>query len=335
MSVSSESCLFCTGPLTGLRSKEHLIPAAIGGELTTDRVCVECNSVLGSTVDKFVDHPLFLALRSEVGLSVHRQPEWEFDDPVLGAKVRARRTADGFVELLSPVHSSEGRVVVRADTEEKMGEIARKVAARLEREGKSVEWRELEQHEPVWVRGHIPLQDASGLTELLGREAAKIAIEYVARVAGPEMALVHELDGLREHARHGPEFAGIQVAYVGPRPPVRLPRLDEVHVLGRDLPRQAKLDQMIEELVPQPPGGAKPDPSQVAAWPGFEHRVELIRGAAGPRFQLTLFSCLVVAVPLPGSLADLLPWGCFDSKDLRTGEVQRDHPWGEPPRALG
>lgn len=333
--AGSFKCSFCKGSLGEDRTVEHLLPDALGGWLTTELLCTPCNSFFGHDVDKFVDHPLVLALRREVALPVHREPEWEFDDPVLGAKARARRTTDGSVELLSPVHSSEGRVVVRSDSEEKTRQIARKVAARLEREGKSVEWRKIEQYEPVWVRGNTPLQDASSLTEPFNREAAKIAIEYIARVAGPEMALVRELDGLREHARHGAKFAGIQVAYVGPRPFVRLPRFDEVFVLGSsELPSQDQLDEMIGESVPLPAADTQPDLSQVPQWPGFEHRVELIRGGAGPRFQLTLFSCLVVAVPLPGSLADLLPWGCLDSKELSTGEVRSDHPWGEPPRVL-
>jgi hypothetical protein len=43
-------CIFCLNDRPG--SLEHVFPFAIGGCLTTDRVCEPCNSMLGSRVDK-------------------------------------------------------------------------------------------------------------------------------------------------------------------------------------------------------------------------------------------------------------------------------------------
>lgn len=42
-------CIFCLNERPG--TGEHVFPRAIGGRLTTDRVCKPCNSVLGSRVD--------------------------------------------------------------------------------------------------------------------------------------------------------------------------------------------------------------------------------------------------------------------------------------------
>jgi hypothetical protein len=42
-------CIFCTNERPP--SVEHVFPLAIGGHRTTDRVCKECNSTLGSRVD--------------------------------------------------------------------------------------------------------------------------------------------------------------------------------------------------------------------------------------------------------------------------------------------
>ncbi len=42
-------CIFCLNERPS--SKEHVFPRAIGGTLTTDRVCMTCNSYLGKRVD--------------------------------------------------------------------------------------------------------------------------------------------------------------------------------------------------------------------------------------------------------------------------------------------
>jgi hypothetical protein len=42
-------CIFCLQERTP--SVEHVFPLSIGGRLTTDRVCQQCNSTLGSRVD--------------------------------------------------------------------------------------------------------------------------------------------------------------------------------------------------------------------------------------------------------------------------------------------
>lgn len=56
-------CWFCLQQRPG--SAEHLFPLAIGGTLLTDRVCRDCNSVLGRDVDAGVVNHLLVALRRD------------------------------------------------------------------------------------------------------------------------------------------------------------------------------------------------------------------------------------------------------------------------------
>jgi HNH endonuclease len=60
-------CVFCL--LERAPSQEHIFPLAIGGMRTIDRVCEECNSTLGATVDAaLIDHPFILMRRWELRL---------------------------------------------------------------------------------------------------------------------------------------------------------------------------------------------------------------------------------------------------------------------------
>ena len=61
-------CIFCLNERPG--SKEHVFPLAIGGCLTTDRVCEPCNSLLGSRVDAaLTDNFLVRSRRALIGLA--------------------------------------------------------------------------------------------------------------------------------------------------------------------------------------------------------------------------------------------------------------------------
>jgi hypothetical protein len=61
-------CIFCTNERPP--SLEHVFPLAIGGHITTDRVCKECNSTLGSRVDAALSDFLPIRVRrAELGLA--------------------------------------------------------------------------------------------------------------------------------------------------------------------------------------------------------------------------------------------------------------------------
>src|SRR5689334_9188842 len=64
----SMKCIFCLEERPS--SLEHVFPFAIGGRLTTDRVCGPCNSVLGSRVDGALSDSFAVrARRSGLGLA--------------------------------------------------------------------------------------------------------------------------------------------------------------------------------------------------------------------------------------------------------------------------
>jgi hypothetical protein len=61
-------CIFCSNERPP--SLEHVFPLAIGGHITTDRVCRECNSTLGSRVDAALcDFLPIRQRRAELGLA--------------------------------------------------------------------------------------------------------------------------------------------------------------------------------------------------------------------------------------------------------------------------
>jgi HNH endonuclease len=72
-------CVFCTNERPP--SLEHVFPLAIGGHVTTDRVCKECNSTLGSRVDAALCEFLPIRIRrAELGLVGNsRTPPGLFD----------------------------------------------------------------------------------------------------------------------------------------------------------------------------------------------------------------------------------------------------------------
>jgi hypothetical protein len=66
--VSSVLCIFCYKERAS--SLEHVLPLAIGGTVTTDRVCEECNSTLGTRVDAALsDYFPIRMRRAKLGLA--------------------------------------------------------------------------------------------------------------------------------------------------------------------------------------------------------------------------------------------------------------------------
>ncbi len=322
-----DRCLFCRGSLdTRGASAEHLIPHALGGWLATRHVCKPCNDYFGRSLDRVVDHDILLGLRKEVGLRVRRDEVWEFTDPTVGARISGKLADDGAIRPVSPVWIHEGRMFIRAESEEETREIARKYAERLQREGRSVSFADLEQAEPKVVRMNIGLRDARSLNDLLNREAAKIAIEYISEVAAPEIALLAELDTIREFACGTSTFDGARTVYLGPSPFVRLPRTNRALFLPEEdwSPSQEEADAMMDQLAPEPADGSTPSLDQIPAWPGFIHRLDLKRDQDGTHLDVTLFTAIMTTIALPSGLP--LPWGCFDEKDLISGAIQHDRP---------
>ena len=72
-------CIFCLKERSP--SLEHVFSLAIGGTITTDRLCQQCNSVLGSRVDAALNNFLPIRIRrANLGLAGHgREPPDRFE----------------------------------------------------------------------------------------------------------------------------------------------------------------------------------------------------------------------------------------------------------------
>ena len=119
-------CIIC---LEGnkLPSAEHIFPYAIGGSLVTERVCVECNSILGRKIDPLlIDHPLVLVQRDSLGLKGHSGTvpfalERILDEVHLasdrGQRMKWTRTKDGLIqpELIYKRAQDNDRITITVD----------------------------------------------------------------------------------------------------------------------------------------------------------------------------------------------------------------------------
>src|SRR5258708_823080 len=72
-------CIFCSNERPP--SLEHVFPLAVGRHITTDRVCKECNSTLGSRVDAALcDFLPIRRRRAELGLAGNAsEPPGQFE----------------------------------------------------------------------------------------------------------------------------------------------------------------------------------------------------------------------------------------------------------------
>jgi hypothetical protein len=140
---TGKRCFYCGGPLTGHERPEHIIPAAIGAELVTHRVCDACNTRAGEEVDQpWLGDPHVLPLRMMHTVLDRR------DQPVRPRPVRATLD-DGRVALVAE-HGThfEIRPLPRVIVDEAAGtvhvEASRddmdKIAARLEKEHGTLRW---------------------------------------------------------------------------------------------------------------------------------------------------------------------------------------------------
>lgn len=99
-------CLICLEERPG--TVEHVFPLAIGGSFTTDRLCADCNSLLGRTVDTaLIKHPFIAFQRSRFDLPGNsgQVPDGArelignaFVADESGQRVRVSTRADGVVD---------------------------------------------------------------------------------------------------------------------------------------------------------------------------------------------------------------------------------------------
>ncbi len=311
-------CLFCLGNLDGVASIEHIIPAALGGSLTVDQVCKECNDLFGHDIEKFVDDSFFGSLRREAGLTVAREDEGDFYDIQAGAVVAGRLDSEGRVKPVSPVFEEGNRVLIRGESSD-VQRIARAKAKRAERAGRTFQVGPIEPIERHFVRVHTGgADDLTPLIDLLKRDAAKMILEYVALTAGPELCLVPELDPLRRAAMEGKNLQFTRFLYDGPGPAVLLPRTKKLlHLEQVPDGTQAERRRQFEAALPPIVSDGEPDLSQFPTWPSLNHVIGFWMDDEVAFGFVTLFGSLQLQVALPPDLD--VPWGTYTVIPLPVG----------------
>jgi hypothetical protein len=292
-------------------SVEHIIPESMGGKLKTRAVCKPCNSYLGTNVDRVADDPWLVVLRTEAGLLSGRELPTVYYNPRRGRDERGWQGEQGRVRPHSFFYQLGDTIEVTASTREEAERLAAEVEANLRRKGRT-----FTAAPPELIIDHDivsrTLREGEQLTELkrlLGRVGAKIAIEYIGKRCGREVALDPALDAVRNHARHGTDLDGLVAGYLGP-PVVWCPKFGTTtRMAGSAIPAE----EMQEFLDMVAAGKRPPGVPQV---PPAIHTLAFSIGRPDARFAILLFDCMFARIPVPSSLP--LPWGREDYFDVLT-----------------
>lgn len=191
-------CIFCLEEKPS--SVEHIFPLALGGTVTTDRVCADCNSLLGLKVDSsFVNLPNIQMRRGQFGLSGNSRTvpsPWEFflRDGVMigsdGSKVAIRNCevhgGGGFSAKVLPntrtIVNSDGtksvEVTLDKTEEHRLPEIVNKVRHRSGLLPMSPEQTEKLKHQVVTTTEPTPLIQFTATLDITNLPLALAKIAY-------------------------------------------------------------------------------------------------------------------------------------------------------------
>lgn len=71
-------CIYCGGPTSGVRKGDHIVPEAMGGELTLKCVCKTCNGEFSKLEQELCSRsPLSIILQQELG--TESTTSWDYD----------------------------------------------------------------------------------------------------------------------------------------------------------------------------------------------------------------------------------------------------------------
>lgn len=123
---------------------EHVVPAVLGGALTTDRVCAECNRRAGVEIDKpFVGD--WLVGWSRVLWDIRdqrhgrdRPPPIPEEDLTLPDGSAVRLLHDGETEIIPRVERDDDELRISVGSDDELNEIVKKIAERVARDGKTL-----------------------------------------------------------------------------------------------------------------------------------------------------------------------------------------------------
>lgn len=316
-----EQCVFCRRPLSGAgSSKEHVVPRALGGGgwLTTDRVCLACNSRLGADVDRVASAVVLRALRIEAGLLDVEPLPAAYRDEETGLPIAGRVLPDGSFARDERVYRRDSGVDILAPTGERAREIAdRIVRRREERREPPIKFGDVTTAPGDAVLVRLKPEPFPPVAALLAREAAKIAVGYVACVGLPRAALDPRLDSLRVCALEGTQ-ADVEEGYhldPGARG-VYLPRT-RLSFLRGPAGSTPPSEEETAGLYATADGALRHSAAGTQPLTWVYHKLSFSRDGHHGSLHLTLFGLFYFGVGLPPKLD--LPWNRYDYRDFSRG----------------
>lgn len=159
--------------------------------------------------------------------------------------------------------------------------------------------------------------DAKTLFPRLAREAAKIAVEYIAHVAGPAVALSSAVDDVRSAALNGTEMdaeAGVLRAYwTG----IHFPRVNATFLFGEAGTQKPDLKD-VPELMRDDTSAFSESVRAAGRLTHIRHDLWLRKAGKAASFSLVLFGALGVRMDLSSDVN--LPIVRHDYKDFTLGK---------------
>lgn len=308
----SDQCLFCRTPLEDPVAVEHIIPESIGGWLTTRDICTPCNSRFGHQVDRVTGEQPLVSLRLEAGLPIGSPERPTFFDSSVRERVPGRVRPDGSVEALKRVFDDGTRFIVQAPTIQEARSQFAKYSRRQAAQGRNAKIQGEQTVESKEVVVRYGGMETTKVQSLLLREAAKSAIEYIARECGPAVALDQSLNDIRSFALCGEPPIRAWIQHYGGKS-IYLPRTGRLFTaVGDDevAPTEEDREALLKSL-----------PQELTRLTDLFHRLTLLKEGFKAQFQLILFGWIGVIVELPGELP--IPAGVGDFFDFNTGEPGR------------
>ncbi|MGH7513630.1 MAG: HNH endonuclease [Gemmatimonadales bacterium] len=297
------TCLFCPNPTVGedFFSVEHIIPESMGGTLKSRDVCKPCNEYFGRRVDCLTDDPRVVILRREAGLNVEKRLPITYYHPRRQRMERGWQDRDGRIYPDAPFYRFGDLVDITGPTPREVEKQLAQTERGYRRTGRgfAAEPAELMETLDIDFRVQREGEPPERFQRLLGREGAKIAIEYIGRRCGADVARDPALAAVRDCARHDAELAHLKAGYYG-HPIVWCPKFGRWVVLASPGPK-AEMERLVAEL--EQVEGRPPGLPQV---PPPIHTLGFSKTREGGRFFILLFDCLIAQVPVPESLP--LPW---------------------------
>jgi hypothetical protein len=269
-----------------------------------------------------VDAEPLVFLRREAGLHPREIPDVAIYCEPLGRWVKMLWHEGGDLEPIERRYEQGTVTDYLGSTEGEVRAMARTRAEREARRGKQITF-----GEPYQIPSQTELAAILSTPGQLHhfvyaplREAAKMAVGYVAWSVSAEVALSAELDELRAFALDGVTPTGdASIGRIGPAF-VWLPRTHHLAAVshGDELPpSRAEYDELVRqcEAAPHSP------PGKVRVLSNLTHRIgtRLVDGRA--ECKIVLFDWITMGVPLPATLP--LRWDHIEERDVRPDHHRR------------